>query len=338
MRIFLPLAVLFLPLGARAQGANRWSGPLPVQNQRPFQSAFLHFEPTTPDVLPRGKQSYGLAFHVANNLLIPNPSNGASAEEDFETGRAELSYSRGIGKRLEIGARTSVLVRDGGALDGFISAYHRLFGLAGNGPDNPRGRDSIPRGRDVLFFQDGRGNGVNQGGAFGLGDTTLEARRALSSGRFASALRGGIKFPTASGRKVLGSGGTDFGIGLDARRDFGSRFALFGDVGAFVYGGSSLPNSSKSGAQAGLGFELRAGHRDGFVAQIDAQARTVRTGNAFADRIPVQASVGYQRRLSERKTFFVSFTENGDYVNYHAPFLSNIGPDLTFSAGLQWRR
>jgi len=338
MRAFLPLSLLLFPLCARAQSFSNWSGPLPVQNQRPYQSAFLHFEPTSPDVLARGETSYALAFHVANDLLIPNPSNGSSVHEDFETGRAEFSYLRGIGKRWEIGAQSSFLVRDGGLLDGPISFYHRLFGLAGNGQDNPQGRDNIPRGQDILFFQDANGNGVNQGGAFGLGDTTFQIRRELSSGRFASALRVGVKIPTGNGHKILGSGGTDVGIGLDARHSFGSRFALFGDVGAFAYSSSSIPNASKTGTQLGLGFELRAGHRDSFIAQIDAQSRTVRTGNGFADRIPVGASVGYKRRLSERQTAFVSFTENGDYVNYHAPYLSNIGPDLTLSAGLEWRR
>ena len=336
---FLALSgVLLFSISARAQTQNRWNGPLPVRNERPFQSAFLHFEPLSPDVSPRGQGSYGLAFHVANNLLIPRDSLGSQVEEDFETGRAELHFSRGVGHNTEVGARVNFLVRDGGSFDNFISFYHRVFGLPGNGPDNPRGRDNIPRGRDILRFRDAQGNGVNQGGAFGFGDTILEARRALSSGDFASTVRLGLKIPTGNGTRILGSGGTDFGIGLDARRAFGSRLALFGDVGAFVYGNSKIPNAAKSGAQAGLGFELRAGNRDSFVAQIDAQTRTVRTGNSFADRVPVLASVGYKRRLSKRKTLFVSFSENGDYTNYHAPAFGNIGPDLTLSVGLQVRR
>ena len=336
---FLALAgVVLFSSSALAQTQNSWSGPLPVRNERPFQSAFLHFEPLSPDVLEHGQGSYGLAFHIANNLLIPRDSNGSQVEEDFETGRAELHFSRGLGHQTEVSARVNFLVRDAGSLDNFLSFYHHIFGLPGNGPDNPAGRDNIPRGRDILRFQDAQGNGVNQGGAYGFGDTVLEARRALSNGGFASTLRLGLKIPTGNGARLLGSGGLDAGIGLDARRDFGSRFALFGDAGAFVYGGSKIPNSSRSGAQAGLGFELRAGNRDSFIAQIDAQTRTVRTGNSFADRVPVLASVGYKRLLSRRKTLFVSFSENGDYVNYHAPFLSNIGPDLTLSVGLQVRR
>ena len=138
-------------------------------------------------MLSRGQARFGLAFHVANDLLIPNDSNGSRVEEDFETGRAQLSYSRGVGHRIELGVRTGFLVRDGGLLDGPISFYHRLFGLAGNGIDNPTGRDNLPRGRDILFFQNANGTAENQGGAYGLSDTQLEARRQLSSGALSSA-------------------------------------------------------------------------------------------------------------------------------------------------------
>lgn len=321
---------------ARAQAI--WNGPLPVQNERPFQSAFLHFEPQSPEVLKRHRTRFGFALHIANDLLIPADSNGSSVREDFETARIQLNYSRGLGNGWEVGARTNLIVRDGGLLDGPISFYHRLLGLSGNGQDNPTGRDNIPRSRDILRFQDAQGNGVNQGGTFGFGDTSLEARRQLSLGDFPSTARFAVKIPTGNGGRVLGSGGTDLGVGLDARRSFGSRLALFGGVGAFVYGNSKLPNAAKSGTQAGLGLEFRAGSRDSFLAQVDAQSRTIRTGNSFADKTPVIASVGFKHRFGEGRTGFVSFSENGDFTNYNAPFLGNIGPDLTLSVGMQWRR
>lgn len=68
-----------------------------MQNERPFQSAFLHFEAKPPEILSQGQSRCGVAFHVANNLLIPADSNGCRVEEDFETGRLQLNYSRGIG-------------------------------------------------------------------------------------------------------------------------------------------------------------------------------------------------------------------------------------------------
>lgn len=337
LRLVVGSSLLLLTSVTGAHAQTLWNGPLPVQNERPFQSAFLHFEAQNPSVLEKGKSRYGVAFHVANDLLIPAESNGSRVEEDFETGRVQLNYSRGIGKGWELGARTNFVVRDGGLLDGFIESYHRLFGLEGNGEDNPIGRDDIPRDRDILFFQDANGNGVNVGSQNGLGDTTLEVRRQLSEGRFASAARFGVKIPTGSGNRILGSGGFDAGIGVDARREFGSRFSLFGSANAFLYGNSDIPNAKKSGIGGGLGLEYKAGRRDSILAQLDAQTRTVTTGNSFADRTPVIASVGYKHRFGDNRTLFASFSENGDYTNYNAPFLGNIGPDLTLSIGFEWR-
>ncbi|RYX85928.1 DUF3187 family protein [bacterium] len=337
LRFVGPAIFLLCVNVAVAHAQTVWNGPLPVQNERPFQSAFLHFEPRSPEVLNRGQSRYGVAFHVANNLLIPTESNGSVVEEDFETGRIQLNYSRGIGKGWEVGARTNLIVRDNGLLDGPIEFYHRLLGLAGNGEDNPAGRDNIPRNRDILFFQDANGNGVDLASASGLGDTTLEVRRELSSGGFASALRFGVKIPTGNGSRILGSGSFDAGVGIDVRRELSSRLGLFGSANAFIYGDSKIPNAQSSGFGGGLGLEYRAGHRDSILAQIDAQSRTITTGNSFADRTPVLASVGYKHRFSDNKTLFASFSENGDFTNYNAPFLGNIGPDFTLSVGFEWR-
>ncbi len=335
----LVLCACFLSASsAVAHAQTVWNGPLPVQNERPFQSAFLHFEPRSPDILDSGHSRYGVAFHVANDLLIPADSNGSRVEEDFETGRVQLNYSRGIGNGWEVGARANVIVRDGGQLDGPIEFYHRLLGLAGNGEDVPAGRANIPRNRDILFFQDGNGNGVSQASASGLGDTTLEVRHQLSTGKDASAARFAVKIPTGNGSRILGSGGFDAGFGLDARHEFGSRLALFGSVNAFVYGDSKIPNAQSSGIGGGLGLEYRAGRRDSIVAQVDGQSRTITTGNSFADRTPVLASVGYKHRYNDHRTLFASFSENGDFTNYNAPYLGNIGPDFTISVGMEWRR
>ncbi len=338
LRFILPVSLAggFFARAAHAQ--DKWSGPLPVQNERPFQSAFGHFEPLSPDVLGAGHARTGVALHVGNDLLIPNPANGSRVVEDFETQRLELRYSRGLGSRWEIGARTSLIARNGGFLDGPISFYHRLFGLAGNGRDNPVGRDNIPRGRGILFFQDAQGNGVNQGGAFGLGDTQLEARRQLLSGASAATIRVALKIPTGDTRKILGSGGFDAGAGFDVRHNFTPRLALFGSANAFLYGASNVPNAKRTGISGGLGLEFRAGRRDSFLAQVDAQSRTVSTGNPFADKTPVIASLGYKHRFGDGKTAFVSLSENGDFTNYHTSYLANIAPDVSLSVGVEWRR
>ncbi|WP_157947653.1 DUF3187 family protein [Abditibacterium utsteinense] len=316
---------------------QRWRGPLPVENQRPYQAVFLHLPAQNPDVLTKNEAKIGVQFDVANNLLIPNISGGASVREDFETGRGKIEFQRGIGKGLEIGASTQYFVRDGGSLDNAISFYHHLLGISGDGPDNPEGRDNIARNQDRLFFQDAQGNGIDVGGANGLGDTTLNLKRQLRAGDFASALRVALKVPTGSERKVFGSGGFDAGIGLDARRTLAPNLALFGNVAALAFGNSDLPNTKSSGAQGGLGLEYK-GKRASVVAQIDAQSRTLTTGNSFADRTPVLASVGYKRDVGQNKRLWASFSENGDYHNFKAPFFGNIGPDFTLSLGFEVRR
>ena len=333
MRYFLTL--LLFPAFAQAQSS--WNGPLPAENSRPLQQIFLHLPPANPDVLPKNKSALGVQLDIANNLLIPDVTNGARVEEDFETQRLLISYRRGLGRDLEARLDAQLIARNGGVLDGFIQGYHDLFGLEGNGQDVPFGRGNIAKGRSVFSFADAQGRGVNEGDAFGLGDTTLSLSRQLGGGKLASAARLGVKLPTGNGNKILGSGGFDAGLSFDARYQFARNWALFGNAGAYAYGGSDVPNARSNGLSGGLGLERRVGKGQSVVAQIDAASRVVTTGNAFADRAPVIASVGYKRQWKSG-ALWAYFSENGDYTNYDAPFFGNIGPDLTFRFGYEFRR
>jgi hypothetical protein len=90
--------------------------------------------------------------------------------------------------------------------------------------------------------------------------------------------------------------------------------------------------------QAFVGLEYRANHRDSFVLQVDGSSLVVRTGNRFADRVGTTATFGYKRLLDRHRILTLSFSENGDIHNYSLPYFSNIGPDFTVSANLEWRR
>ncbi|RYG62492.1 DUF3187 family protein [bacterium] len=334
--VLLKIGVLVLGLtGVAAAQESDWKGPLPVQNQRPLQANFLQFAPQSPETLPKGQSRLGFRFDIANNLLIPNPDGAALVQEDFETQRLTLNYRRGLRNGLEAEVLGSLVARNGGILDGPIEAYHRLLGLDGDGEDNPQGRDNISKGRSVFSFDDGNGNRINRGSDFGLGDTTFSLKKGLSSGNFTSVARVGVKIPTASSGKLLGSGGVDFGVTLDARYRLAPEWALFVSAGVLKFGSSDIPNSKSSGLQGGLGFEWRKSARESFVAQIDAATRTVTTENSFADGTPVLASVGYKRRVGQDKLFWASFSENGDYHNFNAPFFGNVGPDFTLTIGYQ---
>ncbi len=328
-------SLLFLPAAAHAQSS--WNGPLPAENARPLNQIFLHLPPTNPDVLSKNQSALGVQLDIANNLLIPAATSGGTVEEDFETQRLMLNYRRGLGRDLEARLDAQLIARNGGILDGFIQGYHDLFGLEGNGEDVPFGRDNISKGRSVFAFRDANGRGVNQGDAFGLGDTTLSLSRQLSRGKFASAARVAVKLPTGSGDKILGSGALDGGLSFDARYNFARNWALFGSAGAYLYGDAEVPNAKNNGLSGGLGLERRVGKGQSIIAQIDAQSRVVTTGQGFADRAPVIASVGYKRQWKSG-ALWAFFSENGDYTNYNAPFFGNIGPDFTLRVGYEFRR
>jgi hypothetical protein len=336
---FRLIVTFLLTFSALSQAQETgWKGPIPTQNQRPFQAAFLHFPAASPEVLPRGQQKLGFQLDIANNLMIPNVGgNGARVEEDFETQRLSFSYRRGLKNDFEAEVASSVVARNGGILDGAISFYHQLFGMDGNVEDNPVGRDNRERGRSVLAFDDGNGRGLSRGSAFRLGDTAISLRKTISRGDLASSARVGVKIPTGSDSKIFGSGSVDFGVMLDTRYRLSPEWALFGSVGAAKFGDSDIPNAKKSGLQGGLGVEYRKSARESWVAQIDAQTRTVTTQNAFADKTPILASVGYKRQINENRTFWASFSENGDYHKFKAPFFGNVGPDFTISLGFEIR-
>ena len=320
-----------------AHAQTNWNGPLPAENSRPLNQIFLHLPPQNPDVLARNQSALGVQLDIANNLLIPDLDAGGAVEEDFETQRLMLSYRRGLGRALEARLDAQLIARNGGVLDGFIQNYHDLFGLEGNGDDVPFGRGNIDYGRSVFSFRDANGRGIDEGDAFGLGDTTLSLSRQLSYGKLASAARVGIKLPTGSANKILGSGGFDGGINFDARYQFARNWALFGSAGAYLYGEADVPNAKNNGLSGGLGLERRVGKGQSIIAQIDAQSRVVTTGNSFADKTPVIASVGYKRQW-KTGALWAYFSENGDYTNYNAPALGNIGPDFTLRFGYEFRR
>lgn len=332
----LTLAAALLTIPALA---DEWRGPLPLENERQLQAVFLHLPAQSPEVLAKGRTALGVQLDIANHLLIPAPGPlGETVTDDFETQRLKISWRKGLGRRLEFGAGANLTARNGGILDGPIQLYHDLLGMEGNAADNPFGRKNQPKGRTLFSFTNAAGAGVAQGGAIGLGDTSLWLKKSLSTGRFASAARVAMKVPTGSESKILGSGGFDAGLALDARYQLAKKWAAFGNLGLTKFGKTSIPGAKGNGWQAGLGFEWRLGQRESLIFQTDAASRTVTTGNPFADRTPIIGSIGYKKQLNARRAFWISFSENGDFTNYGAPLLGNIGPDFTLSFGYELRR
>ena len=301
--------------------------------------------PETADVLPARFNAYGLQLDLINNLLVPVVKrNGgqldAIVHEDNEYQRLMFQWRRGLGQHTELAVYAPLEWRNGGFLDGILSAYHHLIGVPGSGIDDPPGRDYWPQYQSRLELTDPTGRVlVNQGNAFGLGEVnvTLKHNFLRTGGRSALALRGGIKLPTGNPTLLLGSGSFDIGLSFDARYSLGRDIIVYANVGGVLMGrATQVPGAQPNMVQTLAALEYRANNRDSFVLQLDGSTRAVRAGNRFADNWNGTATFGYKRVLDRHYLLSVSFSENGDIHNYLLPAFSNVGPDITFSAGLEW--
>lgn len=314
-------------------------GPIPMRDARPFNLLFLQFTPETADLLPRGDR-YDLQIDLINNLLIPDPSLGPTVVEQNEYQRLKFAWRHGVGRQTEIELLVPLLWRNGGIMDDLITFYHHLTGLADNAQDVPLGRDHYPRYQSHLQLVDGQGRVlINQGNAFGLGETIFTVKHSLapSSARSAIALRLGVKLPTGNPTLALGSGSIDAGLSLDARYSLGREVLFYGNLGCVVLGRAvKVPGSRPNTVESVVALEYRPNHRDSFVLQVDGNGQFVRTGNRFADGSNVTATFGYRRALSRRQVGFLSFSEAGHIHNFTLPWFSNIGPAFTVSMGLTW--
>ena len=332
----LVLLALSFASHARAQTLADFDGPAPLRNQRPYQTLFLTFTPSDARALRRGQHRERLQLDIANTLLIPDPKlGGGNVLEDAETQTVTLSVRQGLGKGWEAGAALPVTDRDGGILDNLVRFYHEGVGLVKSSPDVFPGRPNIPSYRSIIRSQEA---GVDAGSAAGLGDLSLYAVRGLvSNDRRRLSVRAGLKLPTGDADNLLGSGGTDYGLDVDGARLLSTRAALFGSVGYEKLGRATLVRSAALDSLSySLGAEYRARPGLSYVLQTDGGSRVVRTGNRHADAEPSTLALSVRRGTGKR-IWTYSFTENGDIFGYKLPFVADIGPDVTFSAGLEWR-
>jgi hypothetical protein len=315
-------------------------GPIPIRDSLPFNLLFLQFTPETADTLPARANRYDLQLNVINNLLIPDPHLGATVYIHDEYQQLKFAWRYGIDARTEVGLFVPLEWRDGGFLGGIISGYHSFFGLPANSDDSPAGGNSYPTYESKLQVVDASGKTlVNQGNAFGLGETVLTIKHTLTRtiSRSALALRLGVKLPTGNPTLLLGSGSFDAGLTADARYNIGRDFSLYGNLGYVMLGRAGrVPGSRPNTVETLLGVEYHPNHRDSFTLQVDGNGQFVRTGNTVADRSNVTATFGYQRVFNRHEIGFASFSEGGHIHNFTLPSFSNIAPDFTVSLGLRW--
>jgi hypothetical protein len=315
-------------------------GPIPIRDSLPFNLLFLQFTPETADTLPAHASRYDLQLNVISNLLIPSPSLGATVYIHDEYQQLKFAWRYGIDARTELGVFVPLEWRDGGFLGGIISGYHSFFGLADDSLDSPAGGNTYPPYESKFQVIDASGKTlVNQGNAFGLGETVITVKHTLirTTSRSALALRLGLKLPTGNPTLLLGSGSVDAGLTADARYNIGRDFSLYGNLGYVELGNAGkVPGSRPNTVETLLGVEYHPNHRDSFNLQVDGNGQFVRTGNQVADRSNVTATFGYQRQFDRHHVGFASFSEGGHIEDFTTPSIGNIAPDFTVSLGMRW--
>ncbi|MBE0500821.1 MAG: DUF3187 family protein [Desulfuromonadales bacterium] len=166
--------------------------------------------------------------------LVSNSTENSTADEslifDGETYRVALLVDYGIGENLEIGLELPLISHQSGFLDGFIEEWHDLFNLP-QGIREQRGRNQL----DYSYLrQDGTAFSI-QSDQTGIGDLSLrggwQLKRDAEKNR-ALAVRGSLKLPTGSAKKLTGSGSTDLAIWLSGEQRLPAATGQF-----YLYGG-----------------------------------------------------------------------------------------------------
>lgn len=182
MRIWLlTLAGMVLSSGlvcGEGQQPGHWRAPLLVRNAEPLNTLFLQAPPASASVLRRNETRFRLSLDVVNHLLF-DEAGDHRFEQDFEVQRLTATYTRGVGRDVEVSMHVPLLARNGGILDEIINLWHRWFGFKGGGRANHRNyqvHERMVRGGRTLVLLDTP--------AVGVGDVVVEGRKSLGqSGR-----------------------------------------------------------------------------------------------------------------------------------------------------------
>ncbi len=206
--------VLLGSLIGRAE-ENDWRRPLANRNHYPLALLFLAPDADGGDVLPRGVQSLSFNFGYSN-ILARDVSKRESLWLDMEYTSATLGIEAGLGKGFEAAASLPIYAMYGGFLDPLISGLHDTFGYPNEF------RSSIPNNLFQYHYRlEGEPVLERFTPTFAAGDLTLRARKGLD-GRYPFGIQlvvhTAVKLPTGRRNRLSGSGGFDYGFGINARR------------------------------------------------------------------------------------------------------------------------
>ncbi len=315
-------------------------GPLPVRNNEPVNSLFLLPVPVQAGTLTRNRATLDLNIDIPNNFLT---IASAGYYADFEDQRVTLDYRRGLGGGSDISLRLPYVGRNGGITDGLIDGWHNAFNIYGGG----RGNFAHNQVRfDLRDAQTGQIVSQTTQSVSGFGDAIIEYRRSFTGGvpgfdaetgapdprRVMLTARALLKLPTGSAKNLLGSGGTDTGLGIAASARPFRRVAFHGNLAVVWHGKTDIDalSSRSTSVHSMAAIEWLMNGRTSFLAQVDNAPAPHRTGSDYVDRERRMFTFGLWRQITPRQNLYLSLGEN-DFG-----FAAHLAPDLQLSAGTRF--
>lgn len=271
-----------------------------VHNQHPLIQ--VHAPPAAGEraAIAPGQWRWDFALRLNNNSIQEGDAAAERIVLDGETYRTALTVSRGLRPGLALAATVPLVAHSSGFMDGFIIDWHDLWGLS-----NER-RDGFANNQlDFSYVREGTERVSLRESARGLGDVRLDLDwhlRAADRGGRSLVLRGGVKLPTGSSDRLLGSGGTDLSLQLlssDHRALAAWNLSLAWSLGALWLGDSDVLDTMREDlvglASAGLRWRITPRFQAGM--QVDLHTAMYDSGLRALGQGSVQLSTGFGMRL-----------------------------------------
>jgi hypothetical protein len=269
------LIVILLATPFTAAAGEGITDVLAFRNHNPFLQIYgvPVFQSAT--LATRGYLKYDINAELTNHA-----DSGADATElfvvDGETYALGLSLRRRMSDRLELGIDFPFISHQGGFLDNIIKQWHDVLGVSNSNRSGPD--DEL----EFLYQAAGVTQYELSSSSSGIGDVQLTAawslKKAGAGGGSAFTVRSSVKLPSGDEEKLLGSGATDFSLGLYASSTstfLGRDLGLSGFVGVLALGdGDVLPDIQRSTVPfGGVAAKWQAMERLGIVMQVYAQGQ-----------------------------------------------------------------
>jgi len=306
----------------REREVGRFFGPLPTRNQQPLHLMFYNFPAERAKVLPDGDKELVFRFEGASNM-VKKAEAGTIVDLDLECWNYTLEYRQGT-PWGELSAQVPVRDNSHGFMDNIIDSWHGFLGL-------PRGdRRDYPANDYHFFVRNTDGDVLNvPSDMLGLADISVAWKGEISSSpRSTLAYRAAVKLPTGDPDDGLGSGGTDFGVGLAYERLW-HRWAGYANLNYIIIGNPDFAGFKANNVWTGsVACEYRLRPTWWVTGQVNFAQYPLSTGTGTLDRDSNELLFGFHKLLGKRLLFSGGFTED---------MRTDTAPDFGIIGELRWR-